>query len=160
MFGKEDEKNGQNSRNKGVVAMVEKLSSGKKIVAAVVALTTLVVVGAAFVFIVMLPEQQVPEVPMAGHIHMTAAGGFRDTMRDFVAGQFEVPVELYATGSGGLRDYLTIALARGSTERGTLFSYNHREVHRQFEAARPFIAEFPDRYQVRAELAALADPLG
>lgn len=141
-----------------LLSMVEKLSRGRKIITAVIALAV-VVIGAALVFIVMLPEQE-PQVPVVGHIHMTGAGGFRDTMSDFIAGQFEVPVEFEATGSRYLRDYLTIALARGSIERGTLFSYNHRQVHRQFEAARPFIAEFPDLFPVRAELAELADPRG
>ncbi|MCL0083977.1 ABC transporter substrate-binding protein [Dehalococcoidia bacterium] len=101
-----------------------------------------------------------PPAPVAGHIHMTKGGGFRDTMAAFIERQFDEPVELYATGSGDLRAYMTVALDRGSIERGTLFSYNHREVHRQFEAARPFVAEFPDRYPVREEFAALADPLG
>jgi len=95
-----------------------------------------------------------------GHVHQTSGGDFRAIMADFIEGQFDERIELYATGSGDLRSYMTVAIDRGSIERGTIFSYNHREVHRQFEAARPFIAEFPGRYPVREELAALVDPLG
>ena len=98
--------------------------------------------------------------PIAGHIHMTGAGGFRDTITTFIEGQFDEPIELYATGSRDLRDYMMAALNRGRITRGTLFSHNHREVHQQFEAARPFIAEFPGRYPPREEFAVLADPLG
>ncbi|MCL0029807.1 ABC transporter substrate-binding protein [Dehalococcoidia bacterium] len=101
-----------------------------------------------------------PPAPLVGHIHITRAGGFRDTMASFIKGQFDEPVELYVTCSGDLRDYMTVALEKGRIERGTIFSHNHRQVHQQFEAARPFIAEFPDRYTVREEFAALADPLG
>lgn len=101
-----------------------------------------------------------PGVPNLGHVHMTGGAGFRDTMITFIEGEFDEDVAFYASGSSDLRDYLTIALERGSIERGTLFSYNHRQVHRQFEEARPFIAELPDRYPVREELAELRDPLG
>ena len=136
----------------------KKMFGGKKIVFAAVVLTV-VTVSAMLVFIAMLPEQghQVPEV---GHLHLTRAGEFRATLVDFVEEQFDEPVKFYATCSRDLRDYLTIALDRGSIERGIIFSHNHRQVHRQFEAARPFIAEFPDRYPVRQEFAALADPRG
>jgi len=98
--------------------------------------------------------------PLVGHVHMTAGGDFRAIMADFVEGQFDECVKLYATGSRDLRDYMTLALLLGRIEKGTIFSYNHREVHRQFEAARPLVAEFPDRFPVREEFAALADPLG
>jgi len=106
------------------------------------------------------PAQAPAPAPAVGHLHMTDGGGFRDTMEAFVRKQFDKQVTLYATGSGDLRDYMRMALARGSIERGTLFSYNHREVHRQFEAARPFIAEFPGRFPLRQEFAELADPRG
>jgi hypothetical protein len=116
----------------------------------------------ALALILMLPLAIAcpPPPPLAGHVHMTDGGGYRDIMASFVREQFDEPVTFYATGSGDLRDYMRAALARGRIERGTLFSYNHREVHRQFEAARPLIAEFPARYPVREEFAELADPLG
>ncbi len=98
--------------------------------------------------------------PAAGHVHMASGGGFRDSMDTFVREQFDVEVSLYATDSKDLRRYMATALDRGVIERGTMFSYNHREVHQQFEAARPFIAEFPERFPVREEFADLADPLG
>ncbi|MCI2426172.1 ABC transporter substrate-binding protein [Candidatus Acetothermia bacterium] len=98
--------------------------------------------------------------PTVGHIHMTDSGGFRDTMVAFVREQFATPVTLFATGSAVLRRYLGRVLEIGRIMRGTLFSYNHREVHRQFEMARPFIAELPGRFPVREELAKLADPRG
>jgi hypothetical protein len=103
-----------------------------------------------------------PVEPDAGFVHLTSGGGFDEAMTSFIRERFgEPPVPFTVTpGSGALRDYMRIALARGSIERGTLFSYNHREVHRQFEAARPLIAEFPGRYPVRRELAPLADPRG
>jgi hypothetical protein len=91
---------------------------------------------------------------------MPSPGGFRDILDSFVREQFNEPVLLYSTGSGDLRRYMHDALARGRIGRGTLFSYNHREIHRQFEAARPFIAEFPGRFPVREEFAALVDPRG
>jgi len=99
--------------------------------------------------------------PAVGHLHMTDGGGFRDTMETFVRARLPEHVSFFASGaSGDLRDYMRVALARGNIERGTLFSYNHREVHRQFEAARPFIAELPGRFPVREEFAALVDPRG
>lgn len=95
----------------------------------------------------------------AGHIHMTDGGGYREVMESFVRERFDKP--FFASGaSGDLRDYMRVALGIGRIERGTLFSYNHREVHRQFEAARPLIAEFPGRYPVREEFVPLADPRG
>ena len=98
--------------------------------------------------------------PLVGHIHITRAGGFRVIMASFVEGQFDECVKFYATCSRDLRDYMRRALAEGRIERGTIFSHNHLEIHQQLEAARPLIAEFPDRYPVREEFAALADPLG
>lgn len=119
------------------------------------------IASSALALVLMLPLMAVGcPYPQVGHIHMTSAGDFRAIMADFVEDQFDELVEFYATGSGDLRDYMTLALHRGAIERGTIFSYNHREVHRQFEAARPFIAEFPDRFPVREEFAALIDPLG
>ena len=119
----------------------------------IVILLSAIVVGA---LVFLHPDDQ----PLVGHIHMTSGGGFRDTMSAFVREQFDVPVSIYASCSDELRDYLAIAIRRGSIERGTLFSHNHQEVHQQFEVARPFIAEFPDRYPVRQEFAELCDPLG
>ncbi|MCL0065486.1 ABC transporter substrate-binding protein [Dehalococcoidia bacterium] len=118
------------------------------------------IVAVALVLMLPLVAGCPPPAPLVGHVHQTGGGGFRDTMADFIEGQFDERIELYATGSGDLRAYMTVALDRGRIERGTLFSYNHREVHRQFEAARPFIAEFPGRYPVREEFAALVDPRG
>lgn len=128
----------------------------KKTILIVVVLAAIVVSG----FVFLRPGVPEPGVPEVGHIHMTSGGGFRDTMATFVTEQFDVPVSFYATGSGDLRDYMTLALERGSTERGTLFTYTHRQTHQQFEAARPFIAAFPDRFPLRPEFAELADPKG
>jgi hypothetical protein len=98
--------------------------------------------------------------PAVGHIHKTDGGGYRDIMVSFVREQFDEPVTFEATGSGGLIDYMKVALARGRIERGTLFTYNHGTVHIQLEAARGLIAELPARYPIRQEFAPLADPRG
>ena len=119
----------------------------------IVILLTAIVMGA---LVFLHPDDQ----PLVGHIHMTYGGGFRDAMTDFVREAFDVPVSFLTTSSGDLRDYLTLALERGSSDRGLIFSYNHRQIHSQLEAARPFIAEFPRRYYVREEFAELVDPGG
>ncbi|MBT9143843.1 MAG: hypothetical protein DDT29_02256 [Dehalococcoidia bacterium] len=130
----------------------------KKWILVPISIVALVAIGVGVIIRAVAP--QVPP-PLAGHIHMTDGGGYREIMDTFVRDQFDLPVSIYITGSSGdLRDYMRVALAKGSIGRGTLFSYNHLEVHRQFEAARPFVAEFPGRFPVREEFAELVDPKG
>lgn len=95
-----------------------------------------------------------------GHMHMTSGGGFRGQMVELVTGEFDSDITLFDSGSGDLRAYLTVALAQEEIDRGIIFTYNHLEVHQQLEEARPLIAEFPNRYEVREEFAPLVDPLG
>lgn len=96
-----------------------------------------------------------------GHMHQTSGGGFRDAQYAFVrAAPRFAEGALYSTGSGDLREYLRLAIAEGKIGRGVVISYNHREVTQLLEQARPLIAEFPGRYQLRTELATFADPAG
>ncbi len=141
---------------------INKIRHGENLMKSRIVKTFAIVVGLALMLPLAVGHALacLPEERIAGHIHMPSPGGFRDTMEAFVREQFDEPVSLYATGSGDLRRYLRGALEQGIIERGTLFSYNHREVHRQFEAARPFIAEFPGRFPIREEFAELVDPLG
>ena len=149
-------------KNRVMKMRITKIRKGGNLMENRIAKTIIV----ALALVLMLPlvaagcPPPAPAVPEVGHIHITRAGDFRATMATFIKGQFDEPIELYATCSRDLRAYMTVARDRGSIERGTLFSHNHRQIHQQFEAARPFIAGFPDRYPVRQELAALADPLG
>jgi hypothetical protein len=136
--------------------LMGKMKSKKTVFIAIFVLVAIVV---GVILLATPPEVALP-LSDVGHIHMTDSGGYREVIETFIRERIgEVP--FFASGSSGhLRDYMRAALGRGRIGRGTLFSYNHREVHRQFEAARPLIAEFPGRYPVRAEFAPLVDPLG
>lgn len=96
----------------------------------------------------------------AGHLHMTSVGGHREALKEFVEQRLEAPFKIEHTGSGDLRRYLREAIRDREIERGVLMSYTHLEVHQLFEKARPLIAELPERYPVRPELAPLSDPKG
>jgi len=131
--------------------MFKKLSKNQKIVLSLV----LVAVIGAGIFAFLTGGEKI-----VGHMHMTSGGGFRGQMVELVKGEFDSDITLFDSGSGDLRAYLTVALAQEEIDRGTIFTYNHLEVHQQLEEARPLIAEFPNRYEVREEFAPLVDPLG
>ncbi|MEN4005801.1 MAG: ABC transporter substrate-binding protein [Methanobacteriaceae archaeon] len=142
--------------------MFEKLKNVNKkiLVSAIVA--SIIVIVVASIFIYAMPEEKIS----IGHIHRTADYRFGDV--DFQTRMYNharadarfAEGSLYASGSGDLREYLKLAIAGNKISRGVLFSYNHLEVTQLLEQARPLIAEFPNRYPLRPELAELADPTG
>lgn len=135
---------------------MKKVAVKKIVLIAVIALGVALLSAFVFVF-----RGQQPKVGAVGHVHMTDGGEFRAKMEGFIRENLGEELSLYITGSSrDLRTYLTDAIGLGKIERGTIFSYNHREVHRLLEAARPLIAKFPGRYSVRTEFAPLADNLG
>gem|GEM_PF-6653348 len=137
--------------------MFEKLKEiDKKIL--LIGLLVVASISVASIFIVTgLVEEEI----IIGHVHRTDGGGFREILYNHIRADARFAEgSLYASGSDGLREYLRLAIAGNKISRGVLFSYNHREVTQLLEQARPLIAEFPNRYPLRTELAEFADPTG